>query len=259
MKSIQPRPLQELPTDIGFRVGYSRISDGNMSYSFGLEDEVLANREAFFRKHNAPAERLIPFFTEHQEIITDLMESDPIDFGFDGKSLSHAPRFITDVIVSNIRGAGMFLGFADCVPFVVYDRRQHLLAFAHIGWRSMALGLTGKLIRHLFERHQSRPEDLYAVIGPSIKPESYHFADPIQAQYPVWKPFLQPLENGKFGIDLFGFCLHEIASCQLPESQVFASLTDTAKDPELFSHYAATVLNRPEKQGRFFFYGWLEE
>lgn len=253
MQLIQPRPLEELPAGIGFRVGHSRISDGNMSYSFGAREEVLANREAFFARHNAPADRLIPFFTEHKEDITDLTEYD-----FDGTSLSHSPRFVTDVIVSNIREAGIFLGFADCVPFVMYDRRQHLLAFAHIGWRSMAVGLTGKLIRHLTTKYQSRPEDLYAVIGPSIKPESYHFADPIQAKYPAWKPFLKQNENGGFGIDLFGFCLHEISSCKIPGNQVFAALTDTATDPTLFSHYAATVQNRPEKQGRFYFYGWLD-
>lgn len=253
MPPIQPRPLQELPSDIGFRVGHSRIEDGNMSYSFGLEQEVLANREAFYRSQNIPADRLIPFFTEHKEVITDLS-----DYDFDGTSLSLPPRFVTDVVVSNIRGAGVFLGFADCVPFVVYDQRQQLMAFAHIGWRSMALGLTGKLIRHLIARHQSRPEDLYAVIGPSIKPESYHFADPIQAQYPAWKPFLQARDDGKMGIDLFGFCLHEIAACRIPEDRVFAALTDTATDPTLFSHYAATVQNRPDKQGRFFFFGWMD-
>ncbi|MEM6268953.1 MAG: laccase domain-containing protein [Bacteroidota bacterium] len=251
---MAPRDISELPEYLRFRVGHSTVTDGNMSYSFGPRAAVLLARQRFFAGQDLPPERLIPFFTEHREIITDIPAYD-----FDGCSLSHPPRFISDANVLQIPGAGIFLGFADCVPFVVYDARQHLLAFAHVGWRSMAAGLTGKLLRHLMQHHGSRPQDLYGVIGPSIKPESYRFADPIQAQNRVWQPFLRPQPDGRTGIDLYGFCTQEVHSAGVPPDQLYAFRTDTATDPTLFSHYAATVNGQRHKQGRFFFYGWLDE
>jgi copper oxidase (laccase) domain-containing protein len=250
---LPPRDISELPADLGFRVGHSTVSDGNMSFSWGEEQEVLANRERFFARVNIPSDRLIPFVTEHKTDIHDFP-----DYPFDGRSLKDWPKLVTDAIVSRIPGAGVFLGFADCVPFVVYDRLQHILMFAHIGWRSMAGGLTGKTIRYLKQHHGSQAQDLYAVIGPSIKPSSYLFRDPIQAKEAAWEPFLYPQPDGRMGIDLFGFCTREATAAGIPPEQLFAYYKDTATDPELFSHYMATEGGQPEKQGRIFFYGWIE-
>lgn len=224
-----------------------------MSYSYGEAATVWHNRMTFFQKEGIPTDRLIAFFTDHKELITDLPA-----YPFSANQLKGSPHLTTDAIVSRIPQAGIFLGFADCVPFVVYDSRQHLLAFAHIGWRSMALGLTGKLLHHLIHNHTVQPQDLFVVIGPSIKQSSYRFSDPIQSQSPAWQPFLVPFPNGDFGIDLLGFCLSEIRAAGISDSQVYAAPKDTATDPDLFSHYAATVRRQNHKQGRFFFYAFLK-
>ncbi|HHG83372.1 MAG TPA: hypothetical protein ENJ82_01380 [Bacteroidetes bacterium] len=245
--------LRDLPANLGFRVGYSTIADGNMSYTYGPKNEVLANRKAFFDREHLPVNRLIPFITDHQEVITDL-ES----YAFDDGPLSGKLKLTTDVIITQQPNVGILLGFADCVPFVVYDSRQHLLAFAHIGWRSMAQRLTTKLLAHLQKKYGSQPQDLIAVIGPSIKKESYRFRDPIQAQNPAWEPYLHQEAGGRTAIDLFGYCFAETQAAGLHPKQIYAAHTDTAQNPALFSHYAATELKQNHKQGRFYFYAFLK-
>ncbi|MEM7040054.1 MAG: laccase domain-containing protein [Bacteroidota bacterium] len=254
MPQLTPRLLTDLPSDLGFQAGFSTISDGNMSYRFGGEAEVYENRRAFFAARNIPGDRLVTFFTHHAEQI-DLLE----DIEFEQDALRGQPRFDpTDVIVTRTPRTGLFLTFADCVPLAFLDRQQRILCFAHVGWRSMALGLTGKTLAYLRDRCGCQMEDLVVVKGPCIRKESYRFRDPVQARESAWAPFLTLESDGTTAIDLSGFALSEMAAAGLKETQIYAAPEDTAAHPNLFSHYAATVLDRPEKNGRILFYAWMD-
>jgi copper oxidase (laccase) domain-containing protein len=245
--------LQDLPADLPFRVGFSTMADGSMSYPLSLDHEVVfQNRARFFEKEGLPAERLVTFFTEHSDDITLMY-----DFPFGKNALRGERLAVTDAVISRVPGAGVFLTFADCVPFVVYDRRQHLMAFAHVGWRSMAMGFTGKVLRHLQDVEGSLVEDLIAVVGPCIKKDSYVYRDPVQAGDPVWKDFLVQRADGRVGIDLVGFCLSQCHGFGLDASQIYVEPMDTAADDAQFSHYMGTEGGRPEKQGRLVCYGYL--
>jgi|GEM_PF-616147 len=254
-------PPQPLPTGLrpahemaipGFKCGYSTVTDGNMSYTFGKYEEVLGNRKNYFAREGIASQQMITFYTEHGEVITDLKN---IETG--SGSLEGTLNITTDAMVHRTPGAGIFLGFADCVPYAVYDQRQHFMAFAHIGWRSMAVGLAGKLLRHLKEEYQSKPEDLIAVIGPSIKPWSYKFHEPDQWQNPLWHPYLERQTDGKTAIDLFGFCVADTEREEVKRDQIYAYWTDTATDLNLYSHYMATEGKQPQRQGRHLFYAYL--
>lgn len=246
------RPAHEMSIE-GFQCGHSTVADGSMSYTLGPYEEVLAHRKNYFAKEGVPSDRMITFFTEHGEVITDLQDMSP------GKgSLEGTLNLTTDVIVHQTPNAGIFLGFADCVPYAVYDRRQHLMAFAHLGWRSMALGLAGKLLRHLKEQYQSQPEDLVAVIGPSIKPQSYLFHEPNQWSNPIWHPYLERQADGRTAIDLFGFCVADTEQEGLQRDQMYAYWADTGSDSRLYSHYMATEGGQPHRQGRHLFYAYLK-
>jgi copper oxidase (laccase) domain-containing protein len=132
------------------------------------------------------------------------------------------------------------------------------MAFAHIGWRSMALQFTRKVLHHLHTRHQTQLADCLAVIGPCIKKESYLFSNPVQAQNPIWQPYLIPHADGRMGIDLVGFCQAECLALGLLPHQIFTEAMDTASHPDQFSHYMGTEGRQPHKQGRLICYGFLE-
>ena len=246
--------LQDLPKDIPFKVGFSRKTDGNMSFRLGKDAAtVKQDRINFFQGEGILPEEMVTFFTEHKDDIT-IMAERPQDLdAMKGERLA-----ITDAIISLMPKAGVFLTFADCVPLIIYDQKQHLMAFAHVGWRSMAISFTQTVLQHLFENEGSKPADLIAVIGPCIKKESYLFRDPIQAKVEAWQPFLVPHHDGRVGIDLVGFCLSECLKNGLQTAQIYVEPMDTAADENQFSHYAGTAGGRPEKQGRLICYGYLE-
>ncbi len=235
------------------KFGYSQKSDGNMSYPLGVADQVYASRRDFFARQGIPGNRMVTFFTEHSDDIT-LMPTFPAHLdALKGERLA-----VTDAIITRLPNSGVFLTFADCVPFVVYDARQHMMAFAHIGWRSMAMGFTGKVLRHMLEREGSHVGDLRAYIGPCIKKESYLFENAVQATQPIWQPYLHHHPDGRVGIDLVGFCLGECTTLGLRKDQIHVEPMDTCADEGQFSHYAGTLGGRPEKQGRLICYGYLE-
>jgi copper oxidase (laccase) domain-containing protein len=245
--------FQDLPQALPFKVGFSTMADGNMSYPLGVKDAVYASRRRFFEKEGIPGERMVTFFTEHSDDITCMG-----DFPVHLDALKGERLAVTDAVVTRISQSGVFLTFADCVPFIVYDARQHLMTFAHVGWRSMAMGFTGKVLQHMLGQEGSALGDLWAVVGPCIKPESYLYRDPVQAQQPSWAPYLVPQADGRVGIDLVGFCLAECRAVGLPTTRVFVERMDTCADEGQFSHYAGTEGGRPEKQGRLVCYGFLE-
>lgn len=53
---------------------------------------------------------------------------------------------------------------ADCLPILLADAGRGIVAAVHAGWRGTAAGIVGLAI----EQMRSRPEDLYAAIGPGI-------------------------------------------------------------------------------------------
>jgi copper oxidase (laccase) domain-containing protein len=236
------------------KAGFSERKHGNMSYPLAKNDALVhQNRLDFFIGEGLPPQRLVTFFTEHKDDIDVLGQFPPNLDAMKGQRFA-----VTDAIATDIPNSGVFLTFADCVPFIAYDERQHRMTFAHIGWRSMAMHFTQKVLRNMVEKQGSRKEDLIVLIGPSIKPKSYLFADPIQAQNPVWKPFLIPQVDGRMGIDLPGFCISECKEMGLSESQIFLEPMDTAADERQFSHYMGTEGGKADKQGRFLCYGFLQ-
>ena len=70
----------------------------------------------------------------------------------------------TDALILNNKKQAVFLNFADCTPVILYDKKQHIAAIAHAGWR----GTVQKIAVKTIEKMTSNPCDIQAVIGPAI-------------------------------------------------------------------------------------------
>ncbi|MDF1526840.1 MAG: polyphenol oxidase family protein [bacterium] len=73
-----------------------------------------------------------------------------------------------DAMVSDIPGVSLGIRTADCLPLLIVDRVRGTAAAVHCGWRSLALGLTGKAVRVMTGVMGSSEKHLLAAIGPSI-------------------------------------------------------------------------------------------
>ena len=73
-----------------------------------------------------------------------------------------------DGLLTAIPGILLGIQTADCVPVLVADTRQRVVAAFHAGWRGTAARIVENGIGQMGAEFGSRPEDIVAAIGPSI-------------------------------------------------------------------------------------------
>ena len=78
-----------------------------------------------------------------------------------------------DAFITNLSGVAIGVRTADCVPILIHDPRNHVIAAVHSGWKGTVQKIVMKAIGVMETKYKSLPEDLVAVIGPSIGPDSF--------------------------------------------------------------------------------------
>lgn len=73
-----------------------------------------------------------------------------------------------DALVGDHSGLAVSVRTADCYPILLADPEHRAVAAIHAGWRGTAAGVAGEAIARMSAAYGSRPEDLYAAIGPGI-------------------------------------------------------------------------------------------
>ncbi|MDP9039973.1 MAG: peptidoglycan editing factor PgeF [Acidobacteriota bacterium] len=88
-----------------------------------------------------------------------------------------------DALMTDIPGVLLAVGAADCVPVLVADVRRRAVAAFHAGWRGTLARIVERGIGRMRLRFGSRPEDLVAVIGPSIGPCCYAVGEDLRFDF----------------------------------------------------------------------------
>lgn len=74
----------------------------------------------------------------------------------------------TDAIISNLPNSTLLMNFADCVPIILYSKKDNTGAVIHAGWRGTALNIALKTAKKMIDSFNISPNDIIAIIGPSI-------------------------------------------------------------------------------------------
>ena len=85
----------------------------------------------------------------------------------------------TDALITQVPGLWIGVYSADCVPILVADTRLKVVAAIHAGWRGTVGGITRDTVERMTTDFGCRPEDLQAVIGPSISPEAFEVGEEV--------------------------------------------------------------------------------
>ncbi|HEX4286388.1 MAG TPA: peptidoglycan editing factor PgeF [Terracidiphilus sp.] len=78
-----------------------------------------------------------------------------------------------DGLVTEAPGVLIAVQTADCIPVLVADRRQRVVAAFHAGWRGTVNRIVESGVGKMRLEFNSRPEDLIAAIGPGVGPCCY--------------------------------------------------------------------------------------
>jgi polyphenol oxidase len=154
-----------------------------------------------------------------------------------------------DVLTTERPGLPLAIFTADCLPIVVYDRRNRRLAMVHAGWRGTVEGAARVAVDALVSAG-GEPAALLAAIGPSIGPCCYEVDAPVidrlAPAFPDrWRGWVTPAGPGKWMLDLWTANQDQLADAGLGALQIDNAKLCTACRTDLFFSY-----RRGRGQGR---------
>ena len=146
-----------------------------------------------------------------------------------------------DALVTNQPGIVITVRTADCVPVLVHDPSQRLVAAIHAGWRGAVAGILPKTLATLRQRFGSRAASLTIGIGPSAGRCCYEVDEPVLAplrtNFPEWRRVARETDAGKAFLDLRGLIRAQAEGEGVPSRQVFTVDLCTICNPDLFYSY----------------------
>lgn len=196
--------------------GYStgRYGEFNINCYCGDSDEAIRrNREALCGLLGITDDRLLMPHQVHKAGIAVVDEQRDIDLeGY-------------DALMTNVEEVCIGVSTADCIPVLLYDRRQRAVCAVHAGWRGTVMRIVEQSIARMTEVYGTNPADLIAQIGPGIHLESFEVGDEV---YQAFEDAGFPMEKiskkyEKWHIDLPECNRLQLISAGVPESQVSVS------------------------------------
>ncbi len=143
--------------------GYSKGIYQSLNCGRGSKDsksKVYKNLKLVSKKMKIKNEKLLLMYQTHSNKV--------ITINHDNKD---SKRFIADAIVTRLKGYGLGVVTADCVPIVLYDSKNQIIGCVHAGWKGAFSGVIENTIKK-FKKMGSNNKIL-AAIGPCIGTKSY--------------------------------------------------------------------------------------
>lgn len=198
---LQAQALAQFPWLVhGFstRAGGASEQDGKRMLNLGFVEwddrsRVERNRRAFTRALGASNMQLVALRQFHSSMVRILKrgnasEAKAFYFGShlselklrppkSGSQARHSSRAAEglsegpcrgDALASRAHELLLTVQTADCVPILLADGRKRVVAAIHAGWRGTAARIAEKAVGDLRMHFGTRPQDIWAAIGPAI-------------------------------------------------------------------------------------------
>lgn len=151
----------------------------------------------------------------------------------------------TDGLITSRKDLFLVISTADCVPVMIYDRRNSVIAAIHSGWRGTQKNITGKVIEMLIRNFKSEPEDLVIFIGPGISSEHFEVGKDVSEMFEQ-KYVIQRGE--KYYVNILENILDQIKNFEVKQEQIEFSEKCTFAEKDYLHSYRRDR----DKSGRMF-------
>jgi copper oxidase (laccase) domain-containing protein len=160
LQIVQARALARLGWLVhGFstRVGGASILDGKPALNLGFtewdeRERVAANRAKFATTVGAQDMPLVSLRQFHSDVVQ--AASAPCE---------EPPK--ADALITATPGLLLGVQTADCVPILLADTRNHVVAAIHAGWRGTLSRIAVKALGQMTMQFGTRPRDVVAALG----------------------------------------------------------------------------------------------
>ena len=224
--------------------GVSKNEFSSLDLSFNRGDDIEAVKENFRRVAEAmevPAGQIVCSDQTHTTNVRKVTAEDA------GSGLTkERPYHDVDGLITDVPGLMLATFYADCVPLYFVDPIRKAVGLSHSGWRGTVHKIGKITVQAMADQYGSRPEDIVAIIGPSICQDCYEVSEDVILEFQKYyredcqSELYYRKENGKYQLNLWR--ANEIVMEEagiLPEN-IHTTQWCTCCNPELlYSHRAS--------------------
>lgn len=227
----------------GFTTRMGGVSEGycsTMNISTTRGDDPKAIEENQRRLARALGVRVEDFTYTHQTHTTNVAVVREEDRG---------KRFMeTDGMVTDVPGICLVTFYADCVPLYFVDPVHRAIGLSHSGWCGTVKRMGQVTLERMKEAYGTKPEDVFAAIGPSICQDCYEVSGDVIEEFRknfsefVWSQLFYEKENGKYQLNLWRANQIVLTEAGVEAQNIAVTNLCTHCNPEiLFSHRSTGV------------------
>lgn len=240
---FQYRSLEE--TDCvyhGFSTRLGGVSQGiyhsmNLSYTRGDDKEAVdTNFKRFCSAIHMDWEKICSTDQTHTANVRVITEEDA------GHGIRTPKKYFNiDGQVTNVPGLPLISYHADCVPLFFVDPVKKAIGLSHSGWKGTVARIGANTVRTMQETYGSKPEDIIAVIGPSICQKCYEVskdvAEAFSTEFRISPKLVYEKSDGKYQLNLWEANQQVLEDAGLRKEHITQTKWCTRCHPErLWSH-----------------------
>jgi YfiH family protein len=142
--------------------GFSKGIYKSLNCGRGSKDSkknILKNLKYVANKFNVKNNKLLLMHQTHGNKVIEITKH------------NYRRKIKSDAIVTRMKGFALGVVTADCVPVIIYDKKNNIIACVHAGWRGAISEIIEKTIRKIKKINFNNK--IFACIGPCIGKKSY--------------------------------------------------------------------------------------
>lgn len=235
--------MQKTPPNLAY--GFSKVSDGNMSFVYGDGPIVAKARSDYLHKQGIANQDAVFIKLEHGTKIHKVGKEDKGNLVDPGRQ----DEIIGDGLITNQPGLTLFLVVADCIGAVIFDPISNSVGLIHAGRKGVEQNILKKAVDAMKTEYGAKPNDLILLTSPSISAESYVFDELKAIDMQFWGQDVSRGKDGKYHMDIKSRLESQAIGIGIKKANITISPTDTFTDINYFSHRRSMATGGPE--GRF--------
>ena len=94
-----------------------------------------------------------------------------------------------DALITNKKNTPLVIKTADCIPILIYDKKNKVVALVHSGWKGTLNNIVIDTLNKMIEIYHSKKEDISVYLYPSIR--KCHF----EVEIDVYNQFKDKIKN----------------------------------------------------------------
>lgn len=150
----------------------------------------------------------------------------------------------TDGMITNVKNICLSVQVADCVPILLYDPVNHVIASLHAGWRGTVRKIVSATISKMLQNYSTKAENIIAGLGPSNGPCCYEVGEDVYREARVAlgsvKDIIKPATTpGKYIFDQWEANIRQLRDAGVREENIeLAGICSQCQHEEFFSSRA---------------------